>query len=105
MASLAGHDKDASDAQFIGLLPLIERGAADERNFVKKAVNMALRAIGKRNSVLHAAALAVAQRLAASPDATARWVGKDALRELTSPAVTKRLAARRNSMKKPPNRK
>ena len=63
----------------------IERAAADERNFVKKAVNWALRAIGKRNAALHAAAVAVARRLAASPAATPRWVGKDALRELTQP--------------------
>ena len=70
---------------------LIEREAGDERNFVKKAVNMALRAIGKRNRALNTAAVMVARRLANSKDATARWVGKDALRELTSPAVTRRL--------------
>ena len=58
---------------------------------------MALRAIGKRNPALNAAAVAVAQRLAASPQAAARWVGKDALRELTSPAVTRRLAAKRRA--------
>ena len=72
-------------------LALIEREAGDERNFVKKAANMALRAIGKRNRALNAAAVVVARRLADSKDATARWVGKDALRELTSPAVTRRL--------------
>ena len=60
---------------------------------MKKAVNMALRAIGKRNRALNAAAVDVARRLAASDDATARWVGKDALRELTSPGVAKRLQA------------
>ena len=78
-------------SRFIEGLALIEREAGDERNFVKKAVNMALRAIGKRNRALNAAAVAVARRLADSKDATAKWVGKDALRELTSPAVTKRL--------------
>ena len=62
------------------------------RNFVKKAMNMALRAIGKRNRTLNAAAVAVARRLAKSDDAAARWVGSDALRELTSPSVSKRLA-------------
>ena len=71
-------------------LALIEREAGDERNFVKKAVNMALRAIGKRNRALNTAATATARRLADSKDATARWVGTDALRELTSAAVVKR---------------
>ena len=68
-------------------LPLIERAADDERNFVKKAVNWALRAIGKRNPALNAAAVTVARRLADLDQAAPRWVGKDALRELTSPAV------------------
>ena len=89
--SLTVHDKDAGDEPFIDGLALIEREASDERNFVKKAVNMALRAIGKRNRALNAAAVAVARRLADSKDATAKWVGRDALRELTSPAMTKRL--------------
>lgn len=91
--SLTVHDKRASDEQFIQGLALIEREAVDERNFVKKAVNMALRAVGKRNRALHTAAVAVARRLADSSDPTAKWVGKDALRELTSPAVTKRMKA------------
>ena len=92
MASLAGHDKAASNAQFLALLPLIERGACDERNFVKKAVNWALRRIGARNLELHEAALAVAKRLSQSAEASCRWVGKDALRELTSQKVRSRLA-------------
>ena len=87
------HDKRADDEQFVQGLALIERAAGDERNFVKKAVNMALRAIGKRNRALNAAAVAVARRLAASEEAAARWVGRDALRELTSPAVARRLKA------------
>ena len=91
--SLTVHDRSAGNEQFVQGLALIERAAGDERNFVKKAVNMALRAIGKRNRALNAAAVAVARRLAASDDATARWVGKDALRELTSPSVAKRLKA------------
>ena len=91
--SLTVHDKRAGDEQFIRGLALIEREAVDERNFVKKAVNMALRAVGKRNRALHTAAVAVARRLADSSDPTAKWVGKDALRELTSPAVTKRMKA------------
>ena len=94
LASLAGHDKSARDDAFLKCLPLIEPGAEDERNFVKKSVSWALRGIGHRNLRLHAAALAVAQRLAASASATPRWVGKDALRDLTRPAVARRLAAK-----------
>jgi len=92
--SLTVHDKAAVDARFIHGLRLIEQAADDERNFVKKAVNMALRATGKRNPALHAAAVEVAERLAGSAEPAARWVGKDALRELKSPAVTRRLAKR-----------
>jgi 3-methyladenine DNA glycosylase AlkD len=91
--SLTVHDKSAGDERFQHGLALIEREAGDERNFVKKATNMALRAIGKRNRALNAAATTVARRLATSKDATAQWVGKDALRELTSPAVARRLKA------------
>lgn len=100
LASLTVHDKQASDEPFALALPLIERAATDERNFVKKAVNWALRSIGKRSLALHAPAVAVAQRLAVSTSAPARWVGKDALRELTSPAVTQRLATR-HAQKRP----
>jgi 3-methyladenine DNA glycosylase AlkD len=91
--SLSVHDKKAANEPFIAGLALIERAAGDGRNFVKKAVNMALRAVGKRNRALNVAAQAVAKRLADSDDATPRWVGKDALRELSSPAVLKRLKA------------
>jgi 3-methyladenine DNA glycosylase AlkD len=80
--SLSLHDKGSLDEKFIYGLTLIEREADDERNFVKKAVNMALRAVGKRNPVLKAAAIEAARRLAASSNPTAGWVGKDALREL-----------------------
>ena len=89
--SLSVHDKHATDEQFIHGLSLIERAATDPRNFVKKAVNMALRAVGKRNRELNSAAVLVARRLSESDDPTARWVGKDALRELTSPSVMRRL--------------
>jgi len=95
--SLTVHDKAAGDELFEKGLALIEREAGDERNFVKKAVNMALRAIGKRNRALNVAATVVARRLANSTDATARWVGKDALRELTSTAVTGRVTASRQA--------
>jgi 3-methyladenine DNA glycosylase AlkD len=91
--SLSVHDKVSGDEPFVHGLQLIERAATDERPFVKKAVNMALRAVGKRNSALNAAAVKVARRLAASSDAAARWVGKDALRELTSASVLRRLGA------------
>lgn len=94
---LTVHDKDAGDEPFLQGLALVERAAADERPYVKKAVNMALRAVGKRNPALNEAALATARRLAASPDAHAKWVGKDALRELTSASVVRRLAAKRRA--------
>lgn len=80
--------------RFLEALTFIEREAGDDRNFVKKAVNMALRATGRRNTVLHAAAVAVAKRLSGSSNKSARWVGSHALRELTSPAVLKRLKDR-----------
>ncbi|MGH9386204.1 MAG: DNA alkylation repair protein [Vicinamibacterales bacterium] len=91
LASVALHDKEAPDAPFVRALRLIERGANDERNFVKKGVNWALRGIGKRNDVLNAKAIAVARRLAESDVSSARWVGKDALRELTSSKQRRRL--------------
>jgi 3-methyladenine DNA glycosylase AlkD len=93
LACLALHDKSAPDAAFARYLPLVERAASDERNFVKKGVSWALRAIGRRTLALNKAAVAVARRLAASPQAAAQWVGKGALKELTSPAVTRRLKA------------
>ncbi len=89
--SLSLHDKEASDARFMDGLALIEQAADDDRNFVKKAVNMALRAVGKTNRALNAAAVVVAGRLAVSPNEAARWVGKDALRELNSASVARRL--------------
>ena len=96
LASLAVHDKAAPDGRFLPLLPLIEATARDERNFVRKAVNGALRQIGKRNLALNAAAVSVARRRAAAPDASSRWVGKDALRELTGESTLRRLAAGRS---------
>jgi 3-methyladenine DNA glycosylase AlkD len=94
MACLALHDKAAPDKRFLDFLPLVEKGARDERNFVKKAVSWALRSIGRRSLALNAASLAVAQRLAASKDAAPRWVGKDAHRELSSAKVQALLARR-----------
>ena len=82
LASLALHDKSSPDAAFIKALPLIERAATDERNFVKKGVSWALRGIGHRSPKLWTAAMATAERLAASQDATARWIGRDAIKDL-----------------------
>jgi len=95
IAGLALHDRRSGDAPFMRSLSLIERAAGDERNFVKKGVNWALRAVGGRNPALHQAATAAAGRLAKSADASARWIGKDALRQLASPATKKRLARAR----------
>ena len=95
MWALSVHDREASDDDFRALLPLIEAGARDARHFVKKAVDMALRAIGKRSAALNAAAIEAADRLAAADDSTARWVGRHARAELTSLSVRERLARAR----------
>jgi 3-methyladenine DNA glycosylase AlkD len=97
LASVALHDKLAPDKPFRDSLRLIERAATDDRNFVKKAVSWALRGIGKRNPALHAAAVRLAGRLAASPNRSARWIGKDALRDLATPATRRRLERTVNS--------
>ncbi|MDH6268051.1 3-methyladenine DNA glycosylase AlkD [Rhizobium sp. SG_E_25_P2] len=90
----AVHQKALADDDVTGWLVHVEAQARDPRNFVRKAVNWALRQIGKRNRACHAAALALAEHLAESEDKTARWIGKDAVRELESEAVYKRLAKR-----------
>lgn len=100
MASLTVHSKSAPDTEFLLLLPLIEQGAHDERNFVKKSVNWALRSIGKRSLALNKAAIATAKRLAQSDEASCRWVGKDALRELAGPKVQAQLL-KKNRGKEP----
>jgi 3-methyladenine DNA glycosylase AlkD len=82
LACLALHNQDAEDQAFKKLLPLIETAATDERNFVKKGVSWALRGIGGRSAPLKSAATALARKLAASENSTARWIGKDALRAL-----------------------
>jgi 3-methyladenine DNA glycosylase AlkD len=94
LASLALHDKQASDDEFLACLPALERAATDDRNFVKKGVSWALRSIGERNADLHAAAAAIAIRLAAATSAPSRFIGKEALREFARPAVRARLAKR-----------
>ncbi|TBC73450.1 DNA alkylation repair protein [Rhizobium beringeri] len=87
----AVHLKKEPDATILAWLPLIEAHAGDPRNFVRKAVNWALRSIGKRNLACHAPALALARALAERPDKTARWIGKDAVRELAGEKLLARL--------------
>lgn len=95
LAWAAVHLKKEPDATFLSYLPLVEAHAGDPRNFVRKAVNWALRQIGKRSMSLHAPALAMAQTLALSTDKTARWIGKDAVKELSDARTHERLAARK----------
>jgi len=94
MARLAVRDKAAKDQAFLPFLRLVEQGAKDERNYVKKSVNWALRQIGKRNRRLHRAAVACAERVARQDSRAARWIAADALRELRSQAVQSRLLGR-----------
>lgn len=82
MAALSVHDKKADDLVFIQFMPVIEREAHDERNFVKKAVNWALRQIGKRNKILKPMAIATAERILLQNSKAAKWIANDALREL-----------------------
>jgi 3-methyladenine DNA glycosylase AlkD len=93
VACLTVHDKAAPDGKFLKFLPVIKREATDERNFVKKAVNWALRQIGKRNLKLNRAASRTAKEIQKLDSRAARWIAADALRELTSDAVQKRLRA------------
>ena len=79
---LTVHDKAAPDQAFLACLPLVERGALDERDHVKKAVDMSLRAVGKRNAALRRAAVTLARRLASSSEGSQAWIGRSALREL-----------------------
>ncbi len=94
IAVLSVKDKKATCDSFRPYLELIERHSQDDRNNVKKAVNWALRQIGKRDLDCHAMALPVALRLSQSEDATARWIGKDAVRELRSEKVLARVRER-----------
>ena len=94
IAELAVRDKQATDEQLAQFFPVIVRAANDERNFVKKAVNWALRNLGKRNLALNAQAIATAREIHALGTRPARWIAADALRELTSEAVQARLRAK-----------
>ncbi len=91
IAGLAVHDKTAGDQDFEQFFPIIMRAATDDRNFVKKAVNWALRNIGKRTRRLNRRAIAVAKEIARIDVPAARWIAADALRELRSPTVQRRL--------------
>ena len=91
MAALSFHDKKASDGEFEKFLPIIVREARDERNFVRKAVNWALRQIGKRNRALNRKAIQTAEKIRRIDSKSARWIAADALRELKSDAVQRRL--------------
>jgi 3-methyladenine DNA glycosylase AlkD len=95
LASVALHDKKLPDTPFVESLVLIERAATDDRNFVKKGVSWALRLIGRRSQGLNTEAIALSRRLAGAEEPSARWIGKGALKELTSALVARRLAARR----------
>lgn len=92
MACLAVHDKKAQDADFEKFFPLIKKGATDERNFVKKAVNWALRQIGKRNSALNKKAIKVGKEIQEMDSKTAKWIANDALRELQNKRTLERLS-------------
>ena len=91
MAHLAVHDKKANDDRFLDFLPLIKRESTDERNFVRKAVNWALRQIGKRNRALNDAAVETADEIRAMNTRSGRWIAADALRELMREPVQRRL--------------
>lgn len=93
IAGIAVHDKTAPDEDLLRYLPLIQRQAGDDRNFVKKAVNWALRQVGKRNLALNGAAISTAEAIRAEGTRSGRWIAADALRELRSDAVQRRLRA------------
>jgi 3-methyladenine DNA glycosylase AlkD len=94
IAELAVHDKKAPNEAFVRFFPAIRRGSLDERNFVRKAVNWALRQIGKRNESLNVLAVKLAEQIGERDSRAARWVSSDALRELTGPGVQNRLRQR-----------
>ena len=96
MAYLAVHDKTAADEKLAEFLPIIEKHSDDERNFVKKAVNWALRQIGKRSMDLNELAIEAAERIKLQNTRSARWIASDALRELKSPKVLDRLTKKQD---------
>ncbi len=94
MAALAVHDKNAGDEAFEQFYPVMKRYATDDRNFVRKAVNWALRNIGKRNSTLNKSAIRTALEIQAIGSKPARWIAADAMRELQGDKVQQRLTAK-----------
>ena len=92
MACLAVSDKKAADNPFVTFLSVIQKEAVDNRNYVKKAVNWALRQIGKRNPALNKKAIEAAKEIQKVDSRSSRWISSDALRELTSEAVQRRLS-------------
>ena len=96
IACLAVHDKSAPDQAFTAVFPIITAGATDPRNFVKKAVNWAVRGIGKRSLPLNKAAITLSEEILAINDSTARWIARDALRELTGEKIQARLRKKAN---------
>jgi 3-methyladenine DNA glycosylase AlkD len=99
IAGLAVHDKTATDTDFEEFFPLIIAQSVDNRNYVKKAVNWALRNIGKRNLTLNKRAMETAQKILALDTTSARWIARDALRELSSPQIHKRLELKKKKNK------
>lgn len=101
MAALAVHEKMAGDDTFLDFLPVIIRESSDDRNFVKKAVNWALRQIGKRNPTLNKAAIETAEKIGKIDSRAAKWISSDALRELQSEQVQRKLRPRGKSRPSP----
>ncbi len=91
MADLSVNDKNAEDDLFLNFLPIIKNNATDDRNYVKKAVNWALRQIGKRNEMLNREAIKTAKEILRIDSKTAQWIASDAIRELESQKVRERL--------------
>ncbi len=91
MAWLATHDKKADDSKFEEFLEIIKKESTDERNYVRKAVNWALRNIGKRKITLNKKAVEMAKKIQKIDSKSARWIANDAIRELTSEKVRQRL--------------
>jgi len=95
MATLSVHDRKAKDEEFLKFLPIVKKESVDNRNYVRKAVNWALRQIGKRNPTLNKAAIQTAKEIQEIDSSSARWIATDALRELNSEAVQKKLRQRK----------
>lgn len=95
MAALSVHDKKAKDEEFVQFLPIIKRQSIDERNFVRKAINWALRQIAKRNANLNKAAIETAKEIQMMDSKSSKWIASDALRELTSKAIQEKLKRKR----------